>query len=67
VSVALKQGMYRIHAKNCPMTIKELEQYSWNEKAAKRGEEEPIKDNDHAPDALRMLVSKVIPKWRIGG
>ncbi len=66
VSVALKSGMYRIHAKNCPKTIKELEIYSWNEKAAKRGEEEPIKDNDHTVDVVRMVVSKVIPKWRLG-
>ena len=48
------------------MTVKELEWYSWNEKAAKRGEEEPIKDKDHACDALRMGVMKVIPKYRLG-
>jgi phage terminase large subunit len=66
VSTALNIGLYRIHAKNCPMTIKELEQYAWSEKAAKRGEEEPIKDHDHTCDALRMGVMKVIPKYRLG-
>jgi PBSX family phage terminase large subunit len=66
VSAALNIGLYRIHAKNCPMTIKELEQYAWSEKAAKRGEEEPIKDHDHTCDALRMGVMKVIAAWRTG-
>ncbi len=66
VSVALKSGMYRIHTQRCPMTLKELEQYGWNEKAAKRGEEEPMKEFDHAADAVRIGICKVIPKWRLG-
>ena len=66
VSVALKQGMYRIQAERCPKTIKELEMYAWDEKKAKRGEEEPIKDHDHNCDVVRMCVSKIIPKYRLG-
>lgn len=66
VSTALNQGLYKIHTKNCPMTIKEMEGYSWDPKSAKKGEEKPIKDHDHAPDALRMLINKVIPKYRLG-
>jgi hypothetical protein len=58
--------MYRIHAQNNPKTLKELEVYSWSEKAAKRGEEEPIKENDHTCDVVRMVISKVLPKWRLG-
>jgi hypothetical protein len=27
--------------------------YIWDDKAAMRGEEKPLKTNDHAPDALR--------------
>ena len=65
-SMALKSGMYKIHAKNCPMTLKELESYAWNDKAAKRGEEEPIKDRDHACDSIRIGICKVIPKYRLG-
>ena len=57
VSVALKAGMYRIHARNNPKTLKELEVYSWSEKAAKRGEEEPIKENDHTCFVAGTLIS----------
>jgi hypothetical protein len=36
-----------------------------NEKAAKRGEEEPLKVNDHGPDACRYGVHTKIPAWRL--
>ncbi len=65
-SVALKTGMYRIHRDHNPKTRQELEGYAWNEKAAKRGEEEPVKDADHTCDCIRMGVSKILPKWRTG-
>jgi len=42
----------RIH-ESCTGLISELEMYIWDDKAAMRGEEKPLKTNDHAPDALR--------------
>jgi PBSX family phage terminase large subunit len=65
VSSALKQGIYKIHTR-CVETLKEHEGYAWNPKAAKRGEEEPIKERDHTCDAARVGICKAIPKWRLG-
>ena len=40
----------------CTNTIAEFGLYSWDEKAADRGEDVPIKDNDHCMDAVRYFV-----------
>lgn len=40
----------------CKNTIKEFGLYSWDSKAADRGEDKPIKTNDHAMDAVRYFV-----------
>ena len=41
---------------NCPNTIEEHQGYIWDDKAAARGKEQPVKTADHAPDALRYGV-----------
>jgi PBSX family phage terminase large subunit len=66
VSSALKMGMYKIHERNCPMTLKEHEGYAWDDKKADKGKEEPIKDHDHTCDAARVGICRAIPKWRLG-
>lgn len=40
----------------CKSTIKEFGIYSWDSKASDRGEDAPIKENDHAMDAIRYFV-----------
>lgn len=50
--------------KSCVNLIKELKSYVWDEKAAMRGDERPVKLFDHACDALRYCVLTMIPKWR---
>ena len=40
----------------CENTIKEFSQYMWDPKAAERGEDVPLKQNDHAMDAVRYFV-----------
>jgi len=40
----------------CSNTIKELETYSWDEKASLNGEDKPLKVNDHRMDALRYVI-----------
>lgn len=40
----------------CPNLIGEMEMYVWDSKKAARGEEEPVKQNDHACDALRYAL-----------
>ena len=52
--------------RNCKGLIKELQSYVWDDKASERGEEKPVKQLDHAPDALRYYIKTILPKWRIG-
>jgi PBSX family phage terminase large subunit len=48
--------------KSCKNMIREFYSYMWDEKAAERGEEQPIKQNDHCCDSLRYMVNTVIGK-----
>ena len=47
----------------CAGLIDELGTYLWDDKAALRGEERPVKQQDHGPDALRYFVNS-LPDWR---
>lgn len=51
----LENGQLFIH-ESCKETIKEFESYIWDEKASKKGEDKPVKDNDHCLDALRYAI-----------
>ena len=54
----------RIRAKRgaCPNLEKEMASYVWDEKAVMRGDEAPLKENDHAEDALRYFVKSIVRK-----
>ena len=52
VSSALDAGRLMIHPR-CERLIAELEGYAWDERARERGEDRPLKQGDHAVDALR--------------
>lgn len=47
----------------CTGLVDELGTYMWDDKAALRGEEKPVKQQDHGPDALRYFVN-YLPDWR---
>ncbi len=47
----------------CGCLIGEMGTYVWDEKASQRGEEKPVKQNDHSADALRYYVNS-LPDWR---
>jgi len=53
VANRLTSGKLRIHRKRCPQLVKEMSTYAWCPKAAKEGEDKPLKQADHGPDALR--------------
>lgn len=56
VAALLNNGTLRV-CRNCTSLIKEFHAYSWDEKARERsGKDEPIKQNDHALDALRYAI-----------
>lgn len=47
-------------------TFKEFDTYMWDEKASLKGEDKPIKENDHHMDNLRYFVNTVLKK-KAGG
>lgn len=55
----------RINQNRCKGLIGELQSYVWDDKAAEKGEEKPVKQLDHGPDAIRYKVNS-LPNWRIG-
>lgn len=44
----------------CKETFREFSSYIWDEKAAGRGEEKPIKQNDHQMDGDRHFVNTIV-------
>lgn len=44
----------------CKETLREFQSYSWDAKAAARGEDKPIKENDHQMDADRYFVRRIV-------
>lgn len=63
VSTLFNLGKLHINER-CSGLVRELRSYVWDEKAEQRGEEKPVKMQDHAPDALRYYVRTVLPDWR---
>lgn len=59
VATLLNQGSFLID-KSCVNLIKEFSSYIWDAKAAERGEDEPVKEWDHALDALRYMCYTII-------
>lgn len=49
-----------IFAESCVNTIKEFASYIWDEKAAERGEDKPVKEHDHAMDSVRYFVYTIL-------
>ncbi|MFB7617817.1 PBSX family phage terminase large subunit [Kitasatospora sp. NPDC056181] len=63
VSVALGSGLLSIH-RSCTGLIEELPGYAWDDAAAERGEDKPLKLNDHSCDALRYALHSTAHDWR---
>lgn len=61
VSMLLSQGML-VFSSSCTETIKEFSSYVWDDKAVEKGEDKPVKQNDHEMDAVRYFCYTVIRK-----
>ena len=65
VGTLLQTKRLKIH-KRCESMRREFQTYAWDEKAAmEHGVEKPIKEWDHAMDAIRYFVKTMIKHWRI--
>jgi PBSX family phage terminase large subunit len=55
------------HKERTPMCQRELPNYSWSKTRAENGKEQPVKKDDHTPDAVRYLVNELFSKntWRL--
>lgn len=49
-------------SEDCENTIKEFSSYIWDPKAAERGEDKPVKEHDHAMDAVRYFCYTILKK-----
>ncbi|NUQ88295.1 MAG: PBSX family phage terminase large subunit [Glycomyces artemisiae] len=63
VAAALAAGLLSVH-ESCEGLLSELPGYSWDPKATARGEDAPIKADDHSADALRYAVHSTAHEWR---
>lgn len=55
VAEALTAGRLKV-ASSCENTIREFASYVWDETACQRGDDKPLKQNDHAMDMLRYAL-----------
>ena len=63
VSSLLASGRLLVH-ESCTGLIAEFPSYSWDPKAAEKGEDAPLKVDDHALDATRYGIFTVEALWR---
>ena len=67
VSTMLAKRAFRISKTGAPRTYKRIPTYAWDDKAAKRGEEEPKKQEDDECDMVRYGLHGKVPAWRVYG
>lgn len=63
VASLLATGQLVIH-ESCTDLIMELQNYSWDDRAAERGDDKPLKVNDHSADAARYSIMTSQTIWR---
>lgn len=63
LSSLMALGLLRIHV-SCVDLIDEIAGYAWDDEASEKGLDEPLKIDDHGPDALRYGVHTTEALWR---
>ena len=63
VSSLLSTGRLLVH-RSCKHLIEEMQSYCWDEKASAKGEDAPVKVNDHGCDSLRYGIMTTRSIWR---
>ncbi len=67
VSTLFARRKLMISKRGCPELSKRIPNYAWDDKAAKHGEEKPLKVEDDDLDSLRYGVHGKLPAWRVTG
>jgi PBSX family phage terminase large subunit len=62
VSTIMGADKFRVHAR-CKNVLRELTSYVWDPKAQKRGEDAPLKQNDHCLDPIRYIANGTRQLW----
>lgn len=67
-SLQLSNGTFKV-CHNCSKAIEEYSTYRWDPKASARGEDKPLKENDHLMDSIRYALysewfKKEGPRWK---
>lgn len=65
-TAALIQRQRLLICSACEELLGEMTAYRWDERASALGEEKPVKQNDHGPDAVRYYVNS-LPAFRFEG
>ena len=63
VSTLLAAGKLKVH-RSCTALITELPAYVWDDQAALKGEDKPVKIDDHGVDALRYACFTTRALWQ---
>jgi len=66
VSSIISNDRFRVH-KRCKNVLQEISSYVWDPKAQERGEDEPIKQNDHTMDPIRYIANSTRQIWQRRG
>jgi phage terminase large subunit len=64
VSEVMACKLLRVH-EDCVNERRECGLYSWDKKASEKGNEVPLKINDHTQDAKRYGIMEIFPEWRV--
>lgn len=64
-STMIAQKKIKMVKDKCRRSIGDITSYIWDEKAAQRGEEKPVKVADHGADATRYFVKTIIKPRRL--
>lgn len=62
VSSIIDNDLFRVHSR-CRNVLKEIASYVWDPKAQQKGEDKPLKQNDHTMDPIRYIANGTINIW----
>jgi len=63
VASLLSSGSLMV-TERCTGWIKEVTEYRWDSKASEKGEDKPVKANDHSMDSARYVITTTENIWR---